>query len=280
MLVAPALVVCIGILYPFGLSIYYSLTNYSLTFPVLKFTGLHNYRYILSSSDFWHATFVTFAYAIWAVGSELVLGVALALLLNRETRVARMLRGVVALPLMVAPVLATLMWKLMMNPSFGVANWFLSPFGLRNFAWGDSEKTALFTSVLIDVWIYTPFVALLVLAGLRSLNPSFFEAAELDGAGAWAKFRAIILPAIAPYLIVCALFRLVDSLRAFDVIFALTKGGPGNTLWNYQVSAYYQTITFSNVGLGAAYMLINWILVYAISQLLVSWWNASRKASA
>jgi multiple sugar transport system permease protein len=181
---------------------------------------------------------------------------------------------------MIAPVLGTLMWKLMMDPSFGVANFLLSPFGLRDLTWGDSPNTALPTAVLIDVWIYTPFVALLLLAGLRSISPSLYEAAQVDGATPWGTFRAVTLPAIAPYLIVCTLFRMVDSLRAFDILFALTKGGPGNTLWNYQVTAYYQTITFSNVGLGSAYMVINWAIIYILSQALVSWWNGAKKRAA
>ena len=277
-LVLPALVVCIGILYPFFLALYYSITNYTLTYPVIKVTGFRNYAYIFTNPDFWHATGVTFGYAAISVSVELVLGLVLGMLLNRETPLAKLMRAFIILPLMMAPVLGTLIWKLMMNPSFGVANWLLSPFGLRNFTWGDSSNTALPTATLIDIWIYTPFVALLVLAGLRSINAALYEAASIDGLSGWSTFRAITLPAIAPYLIVVLLFRLVDSLNAFDIIFALTKGGPGNALWNYQVTAYYQTITYSSVGVGAAYMAINWVIVYVASQALVTWWNRTKAA--
>jgi multiple sugar transport system permease protein len=279
-LIAPALVVCIGILYPFGLAVFYSFTNYSLTLPFIKVTGLRNYGYIFANPDFWHATAVTLGYAVSAVGVELVLGMIVALLLDRDTPLAKLMRGLIILPLMIAPVLGTLMWKLMMDPSFGVANFLLSPFGLRNLTWGDSPYTALPTAVLIDVWIYTPFIGLLLLAGLRSISPSLYEAAQVDGATPWGTFRAVTLPALAPYLIVCTLFRMVDSLRAFDILFALTKGGPGNALWNYQVTAYYQTITFSNVGLGSAYMVINWAIIYILSQALVSWWNGAKNRAA
>jgi multiple sugar transport system permease protein len=279
-LIAPALVVCIGILYPFGLAVFYSFTNYSLTLPIIKVTGLRNYAFIFTSADFWHATAVTVGYAVAAVGIELVLGMIVALLLARDTPLAKLMRGLIILPLMIAPVLGTLMWKLMMNPSFGVANFLLSPFGLRNLTWGDSPSTALPTAVLIDIWIYTPFIGLLLLAGLRSISPSLYEAAQVDGATPWGTFAAVTLPAVAPYLIVCTLFRMVDSLRAFDILFALTKGGPGNTLWNYQVTAYYQTITFSNVGLGSAYMVINWAIIYILSQALVTWWNGAKDRAA
>jgi multiple sugar transport system permease protein len=279
-LIAPALVVCIGILYPFGLAVFYSFTNYSLTLPIIKVTGLRNYAYIFSNADFWHATAVTLGFAVSAVAIELVLGMVVALLLDRDTPLAKLMRGLIILPLMIAPVLGTLMWKLMMNPSFGVANFLLSPFGLRDYPWGDSPNTALPTAVLIDNGIYTPFIALLLLAGLRSISPSLYEAAQVDGASPWGTFRAVTLPAIAPYLIVCTLFRMVDSLRAFDILFALTKGGPGNTLWNYQITAYYQTITFSNVGLGSAYMVINWAIIYILSQALVSWWNGAKARAA
>ncbi len=277
-LVLPALVVCIGILYPFFLSLYYSITNYTLTYPVIRVTGLKNYSYIFGNADFWHATGVTFGYAAISVSVEIGLGLVLGMLLNRETPLAKLMRAFIILPLMMAPVLGTLIWKLMMNPSFGVANWFLAPFGLRNFTWGDSYNTALPTAAMIDIWIYTPFAALLVLAGLRSINAALYEAASIDGLSPWSVFRAITLPAIAPYLIVVLLFRLVDSLNAFDIIFALTKGGPGNALWNYQVTAYYQTITYSSVGVGAAYMAINWVIVYVASQALVTWWNRTKAA--
>jgi multiple sugar transport system permease protein len=279
-LIAPALVVCIGILYPFGLAVFYSITNYSLTLPIIKVTGARNYIYIFSNPDFWHATAVTLGYAVGSVGIELILGMIIALLLDRDTPLAKIMRGLIILPLMIAPVLGTLMWKLMMDPSFGVANFLLSPFGLRNLTWGDSPNTALPTAMLIDIWIYTPFIALLLLAGLRSISPSLFEAAQVDGASPWGTFRAVTLPAMAPYIIVCTLFRMVDSLRAFDILFALTKGGPGNALWNYQVTAYYQTITFSNVGLGSAYMVINWAIIYILSQALVSWWNGAKNRAA
>jgi multiple sugar transport system permease protein len=280
LLVGPALLLVLGILYPFVLAIWYSLTNYNLIFPLVKFVGLKNYGFVFTSPDFWHASSVTFGYAVAAVVVELLLGLVTALLLNRDTPLAQVLRRILVLPLMIAPVLGTLIWKLMMNPSFGVANWLLSPFGLRNFTWGDSPNTALFTVVLIDVWIFTPFFALLLLAGLRGIDHSLYEAAQVDGAHAWDTFCAVIWPLILPYVIVSVLFRLVDSLRAFDIIFALTKGGPGNTLWNYQVTAYYQSITFSNIGLGAAYMVVNWVIIYLISQGLVAWWNAARRSVA
>jgi len=281
LMLSPALLLVIGVLYPFALAVYYSLTNYNLEFPALmKFVGLKNFGFIFTSSDFWHATGVTFGYAIAAVAIELALGLMVALLLDRDTLISKALRGVLVLPLMIAPVLGTLIWRLMMSPTFGVLNWLLSPFGGRNLTWGDSPNTALPTVVLIDVWIYTPFMALLLLAGLRSIDSTLYEAARVDGAPPWAVFRNIIWPLLTPFVIVSVLFRLVDSLRAFDIIFALSKGGPGNTLWNYQISAYYNTISFNYVGIGSAYMLINWVIVYAISQGLVMWWNASRRRIA
>jgi len=278
LMLSPALILVIGVLYPFGLAAYYSLTNYNLEFPALrKFVGFKNYGFIFTSSDFWHATGVTFGYAFAAVAIELGLGLVVALLLDRDTPIAKALRGVLVLPLMIAPVLGTLIWRLMMSPTFGVLNWLLSPFGGRNLTWGDSPATALPTAVLIDVWIYTPFIALLLLAGLRSIDGTLYEAARLDGASPLAVFRSVTWPLLTPFVIVSVLFRLVDSLRAFDIIFALSKGGPGNTLWNYQISAYYNTISFNYVGIGAAYMLVNWVIVYVLSQGLVAWWNAARR---
>lgn len=181
------------------------------------------------------------------------------------------------MPLMIAPLITTLIWKLMMSPEFGVLNYFLSFFGYRNFPWATSPDTAMFTVLLIEIWTFTPFIALLVLAGLRSLPREPFEAANVDGASRWFIFWNITLPLLTPYIVIAVIFRLIDSLRQFDIIFGMTKGGPGDTLMNFQVSAYTSTFTYGKPALGLAYIIVNWIIIFAISFFLVNYWQKTQK---
>lgn len=172
-----------GILYPFGVAIYYSLTNFSFKYEKYSFVGLENWVDMFRDPGFWHSLWVTAKYALLSTGAEMVIGVGIALLLNRETRLARSLRVVLIFPLMIAPVIATLIWQLMINYSVGVIGHGLRRIGITDFTWAADPDTALFTVVLIDAWVYTPFVILLTLAGLRSLPKSPFESARIDGIG-------------------------------------------------------------------------------------------------
>lgn len=277
LIILPALVITGAVLIPFAISIYYSLTDYRFTRPNFHFVGLKNYLFILKSSSFWNSVKVTFVYAGVAVGIETILGTITAFLLNTETIMAKICRPFLLLPLMIAPLITTLIWKLMMSPEFGVLNYFLSWFGYRDFPWATSPDTAMFTVLLIEVWTFTPFIALLVLAGLRSLPREPFEAARVDGASRWFIFRNVTLPLLTPYIVIAVIFRLIDSLRQFDIIFGMTKGGPGNTLMNFQVYAYTSTFTYGKPAMGLAYIIVNWLIIFAISFVMVNYWQKVQK---
>jgi len=272
----PALALTLPVLYPFIQSIYYSMTTYSLTSPVKNFIWFENYIWLFTSAEFWNSVKVSFVYTISAVGIELILGLIIAILLNQETFLAKVFRPLLLLPLMIAPIIGTLMWKLMMSPEFGVLNYFLSFIGMRDFQWASAANSAMFSVVMIDVWMFTPFIALLLLAGLRSMPAPPFEAAMVDGASRWFTFKTLTLPMLMPFIIVSVVFRLIDSLRQFDIIFGLTKGGPGATLMNFQVSAYTTAFTYTKVADGSALMIVNWVIIYVISMFLVKFWRKSQ----
>jgi multiple sugar transport system permease protein len=276
--VLPALILTVGILVPFGTGVYWSLTNYSLMSPSYEFIGIGNYIELFTGGDFWHALRISGVYTIGAVGTELILGLILALLLNRETTLAKIFRPLLIFPLLIAPVIATLIWKLMMSTEFGVLNWFLSlvDSNLKDFPWAASGQWAMFTVVLIDVWVFTPFIGLLLLAGLRSLPAPPFEAAQVDGASRWFTFKNLTLPMLLPYMLIALIFRIIDSIRMFDIPFAMTKGGPGDSLMNLQVSAYTEAFTYLNLAVGSAYMFITWAIIFVISRLMVNYWMAQR----
>jgi len=177
----PALLVCVGILIPFVTALYYSTLRFRLNLPALKgFIWFGNYTNLLYDAEFWNTVSISLRYTAITVGVELVLGLIIALLLQRQTRLNNLISVLLLLPLMTAPAIAALMWKLMTNPNFGILSYLVSLAGISDFRWASSPSSALFTVVLVDVWVYTPFMMVLLLAGLRSLPQQPFEAAALD----------------------------------------------------------------------------------------------------
>ncbi len=276
----PALLILIGILYPFVLAVYYSFTNYTLTRPSTRWVGFTNYERMFSDPGFWHSTVVTFGYAIGATGLELIVGLVIAMLLNRETRLAKILRTTLIFPMMISPVIGALIWKIMMQPSVGIMNPIMHTLGLPTLEWAALPETALSSVILIDVWIFTPFVALILLAGLRSFPQAPFEAARVDGASVWFTFRNLTLPMLVPFIIIAVVFRFMDSLKMFDVIYAMTGGGPGDALMTYQLNAYYSGYLYMKLSQGLPYAIILYIVIYLVSQILVIYWGKAQRRAA
>lgn len=274
----PALLVCIGILIPFGTAVWYSLQRYNLALPFTRgFIGLDNYQSFLFDGAFWNTVRVSLSYTALTVGIELVLGLAVAMLLQRPTRLHNACAIALLLPLMIAPAIASLMWKLMTNPDFGILSYLVGLVGVTDFRWASAPSTALFTVVLVDVWVYTPFMMILLLAGLRALPRQPFEAAELDGVPAAFVFFRITLPMLMPYILTATLFRLLDAIQQFDIIYAMTQGGPGDRLMVFQVQAYLEFFQYTNVGRSAALLMVLWAITFLLSNLFIKHWLRLRE---
>ena len=274
----PALLVCIGILVPFGTAAWYSLQRYNMNLPMLRgFIWFEQYVQLFQSGAFWNTVWVSLLYAVWTVGVELLLGLGIALLLRRSTWFNNALSIALLLPLMVAPAIASLMWKLMIHPDFGIFSYLLGLFGIHDFRWASAPSSALFTVILVDVWVYTPFIMILLLAGLRSLPRQPFEAAELDGVPASFVFFRITLPMLTPYIITAALFRMLDSLQQFDIVYAMTQGGPGNATLLFQVQAYLDFFKNFNVGRSAAMLMVLWLIANLLSTQFIKHWLRLRE---
>lgn len=273
----PALAVVVGILYPFLSGAWYSLLDYSAGNTHVKSVWFANFADVLGDPGLWRSVGVTVEYALIATVVETVLGVGVALLLNRSTLVGRVLEKVLILPLMVAPVIAATMWKLMFDTNFGILNHVL---GLgHTFNWL-SKDHALFSAILVDVWVYTPFVAVLVLAGIRSLPREPFEASDVDGASWWYMFRRLMLPMMYPYILVAVIFRLMDCLKIFDIIYALTAGGPGTVTTTLQINAFEDSIIHFDYSRGSTYMFLLWVLVFIAARFLVGVLAKAQKRAA
>ncbi|MDP4891514.1 carbohydrate ABC transporter permease [Cypionkella sp.] len=274
----PALLTCIGILVPFFTAAIYSLQRYRLSQPFArKWNWGENYLNFFTDPSFWNTLKVSATYAILTVGIELLLGLGIALLLQKRGRVNNFVSIMLLMPLMTAPALAALMWKLMTNPGFGILSYFATLLGFENLNWASDPATAMMTVVIVDVWVYTPFIMILLLAGLRSLPQQPFEAAALDGVPRLFVFWRITLPMLTPFLLTATLFRVIESAQQFDIIYAMTQGGPGDKLTVFQVEAYLNFFQSTNIGRSAALMMILWAITYALSNVFIKNWLRLRE---
>ena len=277
LLSVPAVVIVIGILYPFAVGAYYAFLNYAAVNPDPHFVWFDNFKSVLGDQIFWQSVKVTAIFAVVATVIETVIGVALALLLNRSSLIGKVFEKVLILPLMIAPVIAGVIWKLMFNPQFGILNHVLA---LGNtFDWL-SATNALWSVILVDLWIFTPFVAILVLAGIRSLPKEPFEASEVDGAGWFYMFRKLMLPMLWPYILVAVIFRFMDNLKVFDHIYVLTQGGPGVATRTLQIGAFEDSIINLDYSRGSTYMLLLWVIVFITARYLVSVLGKAQRRAA
>lgn len=269
----PCFIVTVGILYPFFRSIYLSFTDYNLTYGTGFFIGLENYVLQFTSLDFWHSIRVTLTYAISATTIELLFGFAIALLLVKRIPGRTIYRAVILLPFMIPPVIEAIMMRLMLAPVIGVVNYLGSFVGMPRLGWFGEANTAMLSVVLIDVHNFTPFAAIILLAGLESLPSRPFEAARVDGASNWFIFRKLTIPLLKPVIYVVILFRLIESLVMFDMIYAGTKGGPAKATMSLHVNAYYHAMRWTMMGEAFVQLIVLWAIVFICSFIIVRAWR-------
>ena len=240
--------------YPLAKGIGYSLFDYNLVHPQrARFIGLGNYIALLHDPSFLHATTNTFLFTIMAVGIELFFGLALALLLWRGGLFNRVALAFLLIPVSITPLAVGLVFKALLAVEFGPIGYYARELGLvgeRGFF--GYPWSAFLTIVGIDVWEWTPLVALILLAGLQSIPGEMVEAAHIDGAGGWQRLRHIVLPMLLPALFLALLLRTMDAFRLFDSVFVTTKGGPGDATNVLLLYAVKQGLEFFEVGYGAA----------------------------
>jgi len=230
-LIAPAMVVIlIFALLPLGYALNVSFRFADLTRGgVGEFIGLDNYRTIFADQAFWDASWITFKFTIVAVSLQMGLGIAIAFLLHSARWAKGTIRSLLILPLATSAAVTGLFWRYLYDTQFGVINWVLSGLGLTEPNWLGDFDIALWSVVLFDVWQWTPFVALITLAGLQALPKEPFEAAELDGASTWRVLRTLTFPLLKPVLFLVVVLRTIDCVRLYDAVAVLTRGGPGTS---------------------------------------------------
>jgi len=264
--IAPAFLwIIVMLIVPLSQSLWYSFTNYNLISGESSFVGLKNYQRILTDPTMLKAIWNTLVFTLSAVTLEMLFGLGIALILNRELRGKRLITTIFMLPMLITPSIIALVWQtLFWNMSYGLINYGLSLLGLPQQPWLSDETLAWIAVILTETWEQTPFVGLIILSGLQALPIAPFEAATIDGASRWQKIRHITLPLLKPVIMVALLFRTIFTLRVFDLIFILTTGGPGTATYVMSIAIQQEFFSFFNVGVASA---MSWILL-AISALI------------
>lgn len=260
MLAFVVLFIIIPVLGTFWISLHRDVTF----IPGFKFVGLDNYINVLSKREFWYSLFVTVSFSLVSVSLETILGLAFALILNERMKGRGILRAIVLIPWAVPTIISARTWELMYNYSYGLFNWILNSIGLGNVNWLGSPLSAFFAVVFADVWKTTPFMTLLLLAGLQAIPGDTYEAAIIDGANMFQRFRHVTLPLLRPVLIVAVTLRTIDALRVFDVIYVLTGGGPGGATMSLSMLAF-NYYNLGDYGVGSAISIITFLTVLSFT---------------
>jgi multiple sugar transport system permease protein len=250
-------------IFPMGYSLWLAVRNYNIFAPQkARFVGLRNFGDLVHSDLFWKALRVTLLYTASALALEFVLGFLIAVLLDRRMRGIGVIRTLLVVPVFISPVAMGLTWRYMFQPSYGVINYLLGLAGVTGPNWIASTTWALPSVVMVDVWQWTPFVALILMAGMQSISPEIAEAADLDGLSRWQYLRLMALPLIRPIVVVVGLIRLIDALKTFDLIYIITRGGPVTATYTLSIHSYITGFSSGFMGSSAA---IAWVIVILIN---------------
>jgi multiple sugar transport system permease protein len=267
LLVMPALtLLAVVYIYPLIYNIDLSFSRWNLSPPSPKeYVGLKNYLDLFSSEVFSKVFYNTLFFTVVSVPLEFILGLGLALLLNQNIKGKSVIITVLAFPMMIAPVVAALTWRWVYAYDYGILNFSLNKlFGIEPILWLDSKDIAMYSVIIADVWITTPFMMLIIYAGLQMIPTELYEAARIDGASSWQMFRSVTLPSLKGVLIVALMIRTIDAFtKLFDVVYVLTGGGPAYATEVLPTYAYRVGLSFFRLGSGAAITMIT-LMVAAI----------------
>jgi multiple sugar transport system permease protein len=270
LLLTPALaVIALVAAYPIGYAIWLSLTEYSVRVPgKWRFVGFDNYTEAFASSEFWESVKNTFIFTGLSVSLELAIGLGMALAMHAAFKGRGLLRTVVLVPWAVLTVVSAITWRTLFEPDLGLAPVILDKIGIAgNVVWLGQEGYAMAVMVLADVWKTAPFMALLLLAGLQVIPDDVYDAAKVDGATTWQRFRSITIPLLMPAILVALIFRTLDALRIFDLPYVLTGGSNGTT--TLSLIAHQELTTNRLIGYGSALAVLTFVIVMAVSFLYI-----------
>jgi multiple sugar transport system permease protein len=272
--ILPAAVVIIAvILFPWAFTLWVAMFDWHIG-GAREWVGFGNYAKLLTDERFGWAMARTLFYTLLAVAFPIGLGLAAALAFHRKFPLRGLARTIFILPMMATPVAIALVWTMMFHPQLGVLNYLLTSVGLPPSLWVYSPRTVIPTLVLVEVWHWTPLCMLLILGGLASLPVDPYEAAKIDGATPWQAFRHVTLPLLMPFLVVALIIRTIDALKAFDTIYVITQGGPGQASETINIYLYLQAFAFTNMGYASAVVVVFFALILLLAAALM--WTRER----
>lgn len=259
-------------IFPLFYSLYLSFTEYSVIKPNNPplWVGLENFRSLLQNETLWSYFALTGRYALISVGLQTLVGFGLAMLLRERFKGNGIFTTLILIPIMMSPVVIGLFWKLIFNPSFGIFNYLIG-FSVPNSGpdWLGKGNTALWAVIMVDVWMWSPFVMLLCLSGLKAIPDYLYEAASIDRASSWYQFWRITLPQVAPLLLIAVLFRSIEAFKTFDLVMGMTGGGPGDSTELAAVYLYRSAFTKFATGESSALAYIVLVIIMAVSNVYV-----------
>lgn len=267
----PALIfMMIMIAVPICMTFVFSLNDWNLLMGTgMKFNSGMNYINVLASREFWASLGITFYYTILATIAEMLLGISIALVLNQKFRGKTAVKTIVLLPYMMAPVAVGLMWMLFYEPSSGLMNWIFTTVGLPRSSFVSAKETVIPAIAAVETWQMTPMVVIVCLAGLSSLPTDPLEAAKVDGATSIQTFFRVTLPMLTQTLFSIGLLRFIDVFKSFDLIYAMTKGGPANASRTLNLYAYETAFSYYKFGLSSTLLMILFVIVLVLSLIVM-----------
>lgn len=266
--ISPALLLLLFMsIFPLLWALVLSFTDYSVSRnQSANFVGLQNYLNILTSAQVHQRALTTLIYVIGAVGLQTVLGFTIAYLISRRVRGRGALTTLFLVPMMLSPVVVGLFWKFMLDAQFGVVNSMLGSLGLGQVEWLTRMPMALISLIVVDTWQWTPFIMLIALAGLTAVPKYLYEAASIDRASEWFRFRYITLPLVWPLLLIAVMFRAIEAFRLFDLVYILTNGGPGVSTETLSFHVYKVAFLGFDTGVASAYGILMVLIVLVLAQ--------------
>jgi multiple sugar transport system permease protein len=273
--VAPTIFLLLAVnIFPLIWTIRLSFTNFRANRPnaEVDWIGLRNYERILTDDDIWETMQATAHFLFWTLALQVIIGFALAWLINRNFRGSNLWTTIIVLPMMLSPAVVGNFWTFLYQPQIGLFNYaiaFLTGADPTSFSMIGDVSLAPWAIIIVDTWMWTPFVMLICLAGLRSIPPSIYEAAECDRASAWRQFWTITVPMALPFLMLAVLFRGIENFKMFDLVVQLTGGGPGNTTTLTSIDLKREAFEKWRTGFSSAYAIILFVTVFGLASIYV-----------
>ena len=273
--VGPTIVLLLAVnIFPLIWTIRLSFTNFRANRPgkEVEWVGLDNYRKILTDPDTWASMQATAHFLFWTILLQVLIGFALAWLINRKFRGSDMWTTIIVLPMMLSPAVVGNFWTFLYQPQIGLFNYIVSFFSgvdPSSFQMIGSVNLAPWAIVIVDTWMWTPFVMLICLAGLRSIPDYIYEAAEIDRASKWRQFFTITIPMVLPFLMLAVLFRGIENFKMFDLVVQLTGGGPGSTTELTSINLKREAFEKWRTGYASAYAIILFVTVFGLASIYV-----------